>query len=75
MENTYTFTSREEQLLIYAIAEAISSTEKSINFYARHGDMELAENERKDLSEFKALYKRFLPHLTNDDPAYMGYKA
>lgn len=67
MENTYTFTLREEQLLIYAIAEAISSTEKSINFYARHSDMELAENERKDLNDLKALYKRFLPHLTDDE--------
>ena len=58
MENTYTFTDREETLLIYAIAEAISSTEKSINFYTRHSDMILAENERKDLNGLKALYKR-----------------
>ncbi len=67
MNNTYTFTNREEQLLIYAIREGITSTEKSINFYCLRGDMLLAEEERKDLNDLKELCRRFLPHLSDTD--------
>lgn len=67
MENTYTFTNREEQLLIYAIREALTSTLESYNFYARHSDMEHAEEEIKEINELKALYKRFLPNLPDSE--------
>lgn len=59
------FTSREIQLLLYSIYEAISVTQCSFDFCARHGNMELAEHERKDLNDLKALYKRFLPDLSD----------
>lgn len=61
------FTSREIQLLIYSIGEGIASTQRSVDFYARHCDMELTENELKDLNELKSLYKRFMPNLSDED--------
>ena len=67
MENTYTFTDREEQLLIFAICTALTSTQESYNFYARHSDMDHAEEELKDINELKALYKRFLPNLPDSE--------
>lgn len=65
--NTYEFNLREEHLLIYAIANALASTERVINFYTVHNDIENAEKEREDLSELKTLYKRFLPNLKDED--------
>lgn len=65
MDDTYTFTSREIHLLIYSILEGIASSQRSFDFYARRGDMKIAENDRKDLIELKALYKRFLPNLSD----------
>ena len=67
MGNTYTFTNREEQLLIYAIYDSLTTTQKSYNFYVRHSDMELAEKELKEIDELKALYKRFLPNLPDSE--------
>lgn len=61
------FTAREEQLLIYAIAGALASTQHSINFYTVHSDMENAETERKIFKELIELYLRFLPHSSDED--------
>lgn len=67
MENTYTFTSREMELLTFAIYNALFSSQESYSFNVRYNDMELAEIALKDLNDFKALYKRFFPNLSDSE--------
>lgn len=67
MEETYTFTSREIELLLFSIIEGIEATQRSFDICSRRGDMELIENERKNLNDLKSVYKHLVPHLSDED--------
>ncbi len=61
------FNDKERSLLTYALVCAIDETKKSLECYQVGGFDDLADEEREHLSSLKSLYRRFFPHLSDDD--------